>query len=124
MYNCVINNEFILLADALITPCSPSPCGPNSHCQAINGISVCKCIEGFTGSPPLCRPECVVSSDCSTATACVNQRCRNPCLGSCGLSADCTVVNHNPICSCRQGLTGNPFQACVTLPSKLKFYFK
>lgn len=79
---------------------------------------MCKCIEGYNGSPPSCRPECVVSSDCSPATACVNQKCINPCLGSCGLNAECTVINHNPICSCRQGFTGNPFQACLIPPRK------
>lgn len=44
--------------------------------------------------------------------ACVNQRCRDPCPGTCGLNTECMIVNHNPICSCRAGFTGDPFVAC------------
>lgn len=92
--------------------CNPSPCGPNSICQEINQQSVCSCIIGYIGSPPTCRPECVVSSDCILSKACSNQKCRDPCSGTCGISAKCHVVNHNPICSCPPGFTGNPFVQC------------
>lgn len=96
-------------------PCHPSPCGPNSHCREINGQSVCACIPGFYGSPPQCRPECVVSSDCSLDKACSNQKCIDPCQGSCGFKAICRVVKHNPICSCPPTLTGNPFVSCSSI---------
>jgi hypothetical protein len=93
-------------------PCNPSPCGQNSQCREINGQAVCSCIPGYIGSPPTCRPECTVNSDCPQNEACSNQKCRNPCLGTCGISAKCTVVNHNPICSCPPRLTGDPFIRC------------
>lgn len=67
------------------------------------------------GNPPTCRPECVVSSDCELSKACVNQKCRDPCPGSCGVRAECSVVNHNPICRCPQGLSGDPFAACTVI---------
>ena len=93
-------------------PCSPSPCGPNSQCREINGQAVCSCVVGYIGSPPTCRPECITSSECSLNEACVNQKCIDPCPGTCGLNARCQVVNHNPICSCPPKYTGDPFTRC------------
>lgn len=106
--------SFTLPEDVAVSrPCYPSPCGPNSHCQEVNGIAVCKCVEGFVGNPPICRPECVVSSDCQLTRACINQKCRDPCLGSCGLNAECSVINHNPVCRCPPSMTGDPFSGCT-----------
>ncbi|KAF4526820.1 hypothetical protein B566_EDAN018173, partial [Ephemera danica] len=96
--------------------CSPSPCGPNSQCREINGQAVCSCLVGYEGSPPSCRPECVVSSECPSNKACVNNKCIDPCRGSCGVNARCEVINHSPICSCRQGQTGDPFRSCYDIP--------
>lgn len=62
--------------------------------------------------PPSCRPECIVSSDCTKDRACSNQKCINPCPGTCGIKATCQVINHNPICSCLQGFIGDPFVRC------------
>ena len=98
---------------SIVDPCNPSPCGPNSHCRPFNGQAVCSCVTGFRGSPPFCRPECVVSTDCSRNRACSNQKCIDPCLGACGLSAQCTVINHNPVCSCFEQYTGDPFVQCI-----------
>ena len=99
-------------APPVTNPCNPSPCGPNSQCREINGQAVCSCVMGFIGSPPTCRPECVVSSECPQNQACNNQKCRDPCLGTCGVGARCSVVNHNPICSCPERFTGDPFVRC------------
>lgn len=98
--------------------CAPSPCGPYSNCRDINKQAVCSCISGFVGSPPNCRPECVISSDCPKNQACVNQRCKDPCPGTCGINALCQVVNHNPICSCPSSFTGDPFIRCLKIESK------
>lgn len=68
------------------------------------------------GSPPSCRPECVVSSECPTNRACVNQKCADPCPGICGQNARCETINHSPICSCNQRYTGDPFVRCFEIP--------
>lgn len=96
-------------------PCHPTPCGPNSQCREINGQAVCSCIQGYIGSPPTCRPECVTNADCPQTEACSNQKCRDPCIGTCGISAKCMVVNHNPICSCLPQYTGDPFVRCQVI---------
>lgn len=104
-------------------PCSPSPCGPNSQCRAPNNAAVCSCLPGFIGTPPSCRPECVLSSECLQTQACVNNKCTDPCLGSCGLNAKCLVINHSPICSCPPGQTGDPFRSCFPIPCKLYSHY-
>lgn len=104
-----------ILVPLPVNPCSPSPCGPNSQCREINAQAVCSCLPGFIGSPPTCRPECVSSNECSLSQACVNQKCIDPCPGTCGIAAKCQVVNHNPICSCASGQTGDPFVRCYPI---------
>jgi hypothetical protein len=101
-----------VVVPAIRDPCNPSPCGPNSQCRQNNNQAVCSCINGFVGAPPTCRPECVISSDCPKNEACNNQRCRDPCPGSCGRNTICNVINHNPVCSCQPGMTGDPFINC------------
>lgn len=98
--------------------CRPSPCGPNSQCQNVNDQAVCSCLLQYIGTPPNCRPECVVNTECNTNLACVNQKCKDPCLGTCGRNAQCKVIHHSPICSCGSGLTGDPFVICFPTPSK------
>lgn len=107
---------FIILVDTPIDVCNPSPCGPNSQCRVNNNQAVCSCLPIFIGSPPACRPECVTSSDCPLAFACVNQKCQDPCPGSCGRNSNCRVIKHNPICSCKNGYTGDPFTVCFQTP--------
>lgn len=103
-----------------VNPCQPSPCGPNSQChESDNGQAICACLPNYIGSPPGCRPECVVSSECSSDKACANQKCINPCPGTCGTNADCRVHNHSPICFCHIGHTGNAFIGCYPIPRKL-----
>lgn len=115
---------FYCFSDPPVTkPCVPSPCGPNSACREVNGQAVCSCLPGYLSSPPSCRPECVVSSDCSLDKACTNLHCIDPCSGSCGLNAECTVINHNPICKCPRRYTGDPFTRCYPIRKLIYFCF-
>lgn len=97
-------------------PCVPSPCGPYSECRDNNGLASCSCLPSYMGSPPYCKPECVVHSDCPSDQACEAEKCRNPCEGSCGLYAKCFVNNHVPVCLCPDGFTGDPFRQCTPKP--------
>lgn len=105
---------FILYSiTAYKNPCDPSPCGPNSECHVVSDRAACSCSPGYLGSPPACRPECAVNSDCPANRACIGQKCKDPCVNSCGLDARCHVVGHNPICSCPDNLPeGDPFIRC------------
>lgn len=99
-------------------PCEPSPCGENSHCRIVNGNSACSCLPNNIGAPPNCRPECTLNSACPGNLACINKRCQDPCPGSCGFNARCSVHNHSPVCTCTNGYTGDPFSGCNPVPSK------
>lgn len=101
-----------------VHPCVPSPCGPYSICRVQNDHAVCSCRPEYIGVPPSCRPECVASTECTQDRACINQRCTDPCPGTCAYQARCQTVNHNPICSCPPGYTGDPFVRCVKEESK------
>ena len=70
------------------------------------------------GSPPNCRPECVINSDCPSDKACISRKCQDPCPGLCGVNAYCRVRNHIPICVCNQGYEGDPFSRCTRITSK------
>jgi hypothetical protein len=98
-------------------PCTPSPCGPNSQCQVVSGQAQCGCVSGMIGSVPNCRPECVLSSDCASNRACINQKCVDPCPGTCASNTDCRVVNHSPVCNCATGYTGDGFSNCRPIPA-------
>lgn len=104
-------------------PCQPSPCGPNSQCREVNSQAVCSCLPEYIGSPPGCRPECTVSSECSSNKACINQKCVDPCPGTCGINAKCETINHSPICSCQTRYTGDPFTRCYPIPSKTDNFY-
>lgn len=93
-------------------PCVPSPCGPNSVCQNVNSRPVCSCVPNYYGRPPNCRPECTTNSECPPSLACINERCKDPCIGSCGWNAECRVVSHSPKCYCTVGFEGDPYTGC------------
>lgn len=101
-------------------PCVPSPCGPNSQCRVIGNTPACSCLPNYIGRAPNCRPECVISAECPSDLACQNERCVDPCPGSCGANADCTVIVHKSVCSCAIGYTGDPFAGCILIPSKIQ----
>ena len=97
-------------------PCVPSPCGPNSQCQAFGDVPSCSCLPSYIGAPPNCRPECVINSECPSNLACINEKCRDPCPGACGINAVCSVHNHVPICTCLDGYEGDALSSCSPKP--------
>lgn len=108
--------------DVQLTPCSPSPCGANAVCKEQRGAGSCVCLPEYIGNPyEGCRPECVVNSDCATNLACIQNKCKNPCINICGQNAICTVLNHAPKCDCLPGLTGNPYQNCFEKPQGMVY---
>lgn len=102
-------------------PCTPTPCGPNSQCREVGNIPACSCQPGYLGVPPECRPECISNSQCAPQQACVNSKCQDPCSSTCGFDSECRVVNHQPVCSCPPGYTGDPFSRCRIIPCEYFF---
>lgn len=104
-------------------PCVPTPCGPNSQCRVINTQAVCSCLPNYIGRAPNCRPECLINAECSGNLACQNERCIDPCRGSCGSFTVCTTIKHTPVCQCTEGYSGDPFRGCVFLPPSKTYFF-
>lgn len=114
-------NFYVLVIPGPTDSCNPSPCGPNSQCRNNNGQAICTCLPTFLGTPPACKPECTVSSECPVTRSCVNQKCVDPCQGICGIGAECRTVFHSPLCSCKPGQTGDPFVRCFEMLRKFFF---
>ena len=93
-------------------PCQPDPCGKYAQCRERGGVAACSCLPGYIGTPPNCRPECLIHSECRSNLACIDEKCRDPCPGACAANADCTVIKHNAVCQCRNGYEGDPFSGC------------
>lgn len=110
--SCIMKQEVYL--DERPTPCTPSPCGSNAVCREQNNAGACTCSPGYFGNPyEGCRPECVVNTDCPSNTVCQQNKCKDPCPGTCAVNAQCSTINHVPLCTCSPGYTGNPFHLCV-----------
>lgn len=106
----------IAVAEAEKDLCSPNPCGPNALCN--NGV--CTCIAEYHGDPYInCRPECTINDECPQNKACLRNKCVDPCPGTCGTLAVCETHNHIAICTCPQGMTGNPFTYCRPFECKI-----
>lgn len=105
-------------------PCQPNPCGANAVCREKGGIGSCSCIKEYFGDPYVgCRPECVLNTDCQSSLACINNKCKNPCPGTCGLNAICRVIHHNPTCACLPQYTGDALTSCTLISKICKIYF-
>lgn len=105
-------------------PCVPSPCGANAECRVVGDTPSCSCLAGFLGLPPNCRPECVSNSECPSHLACMTQKCRDPCVGSCATNAECRVVSHTPMCVCPNDFTGDPFTQCIMKQRKHQLHMR
>lgn len=115
---------FVVQVIEVVNPCNPSPCGSNALCKERNGAGSCVCMPEYFGDPYInCRPECMQNSDCSHDKSCMNRKCVDPCIGTCGINAECRVTNHYPICTCTPGYTGNPLQLCHIIPTASKNSF-
>lgn len=101
-------------------PCIPTPCGPNSQCRVIGSQAACSCLPNYVGQSPNCRPECTISAECPSNLACIYEKCSDPCPGSCGVNARCSVINHNAVCTCVIGYEGDPTIQCSSIPPPCK----
>lgn len=97
-------------------PCVPNPCGRYSDCQVQYGQAKCVCLQGYEGDPYKpegCEPECESPRDCHDHQTCIGLKCVDACRGACGINAECTAKNHNPVCKCKPNFHGNPKVQCI-----------
>lgn len=124
LHGSLLDSPFIVTPEVRQpeNPCVPSPCGPNSQCKVVGTQAACSCLPNYIGQSPNCRPECTINAECSSNLACVNEKCRDPCPGSCGVNARCSVVNHNAICTCVVGYEGDATVQCSVIPPPCKMH--
>lgn len=109
----------VVLYEPILADCLQ--CGPNAVYREQNGVGACVCMQNYFGDPFIgCRPECLQSTDCAFNLACINSKCVDPCNNACGLNAECACVNHNPMCYCIPGHTGNALYGCHPIPDNGK----
>lgn len=99
--------------------CDAMPCGVNAVCHEKNGIVSCECMADYYGDPiEGCQPECTTNSDCPSTSACVKNKCQNPCSSACAENAKCIVLNHSPACTCAIGFTGDAKHNCTLIQAE------
>ena len=72
---------------------------------------------------------CDANDDCPEYTSCRNRKCINPCAVDkpCAPTANCRVVDHNPVCTCPNGYIGTPQTKCTLRESWIRpwrYYFE
>lgn len=94
-------------------------CGKNALCTAEGHKALCDCPLRTNGDPNIecVFLECIENTDCAAKASCVDNKCVDPCKLNkvCGEKADCIVENHQALCSCQPGTTGDPFLGCISL---------
>ncbi|GBN12717.1 Fibrillin-2 [Araneus ventricosus] len=127
-------------------PCLlPNSCGVNAECHADNHRPICTCPSNFRGDAYIecriaqpdvecehdldcsvdkicentrCVKGCRTDANCRFEETCINHVCQNPCsiYGACGQNAICKAINHDRICACAPGFSGNPHTLCSRIP--------
>ncbi|KAK0077551.1 hypothetical protein PV326_009982, partial [Microctonus aethiopoides] len=104
-----------------VDPC-PGSCGIDALCYTINHTLLCECPRCYYGDPnDKCQSftealdpskDCENSTSCGMSEKCILDLCRNPCPGSCGINAICTVLKHEPNCRCPKCYEGDALIKC------------
>lgn len=107
-----------------VIACRIEACGINAQCLSTQHRAMCTCAPGYEGNPHTeCSPlpkiphqpdpvECYENDDCPMDQTCSNQHCISACRDACGRGAYCNAVQHEAICNCLPGYSGNPKVAC------------
>lgn len=101
-----------------VDECLNRPCHATAQCTNTLGSFRCSCRPGTVGDgyseACVAANECEASSACADHLACLvrqggTKACADPCTTSpCGRNALCTVVDHQPSCTCPPTTRGNP----------------
>ena len=104
--------------DVCVKSCTSTPqCSCGEQCVAgacrLQCASTVACPQGHVCRFGACTPGCAADTDCAHTQSCVAGKCADPCeQADCAPTAECRVSNHNHLCTCPQGLQGNPKVEC------------
>ena len=101
-----------------VDPCI-GRCGRGAVCSVVDHSPFCSCPARTTGDARSeCKTlQCIENNDCDSGKSCVKNQCVDVCRldGVCGGNAQCTTINHTPLCSCAPGHTGDPTVGCTRI---------
>ena len=98
------------------------PCRAPARCLVADTLPVrtmvCACPDGYHATedggcdvlPPI-KTGCEADDECDSPLACINAICKDPC--ACGRNAQCDIVEHRPVCTCKPGFYGDPKVECI-----------
>ena len=107
-----------------VNPClRDNPCSTRANCIVQNHLPICKCQNQLSGNPYVgCQsrpqPECREDGDCPSLTACINNKCQNPCtaIEPCTAPAECRVLPNysvrSMVCVCPSGYISSGSGTC------------
>ena len=69
------------------------------------------------------QSECVADSGCPGHQECIHDKCKSICRKkTCGRNAECEAKNHQAVCKCASGFSGDPYKVCEKGHTILKWY--
>ncbi|XP_047739046.1 uncharacterized protein LOC108675679 isoform X4 [Hyalella azteca] len=100
------------------------PCHDTANCRVIDTEPMrtmsCMCDDsevtkedGVCELVPVIRPVCEADQQCPPKEACINGFCKDPC--QCGANANCEIIEHHPVCTCKEGYEGDPEVGCYDI---------
>ena len=111
-------NTIFYFLGRCVDPCI-GRCGRGAVCSVVDHSPFCSCPARTTGDARSeCKTlQCVENNDCDSGKSCVKNQCVDVCRldGVCGGNAQCTTINHTPLCSCAPGHTGDPTVGCTRI---------
>lgn len=126
---CSEKKNTICVDGRCMEPCAKA-CGLKAECTVRDKRAICTCPTDLTGNPfiecvsipgrIISGKKCVTNSDCDRSLTCINDTCLAVCPSNCGINANCTLINHDPICHCPPGTTGDPFKICKEIGTECK----
>ncbi|KAG8306561.1 hypothetical protein J6590_044541 [Homalodisca vitripennis] len=75
-------------------------------------LILCAPILGIPTGNNITEVNCEKNDDCVSNNVCVDFKCEDPCLGGCGPNTICLSGDVIPVCACKPGFAGNPFNGC------------
>lgn len=110
-------------------PCAiNSVCSPDQECRVLDSSPLrtimCQCPSDAILDPSgrciaivSVQPQCRTDNECSNVEKCIKGNCVEACrLDRCGINALCKSLNHQSVCSCAPGYTGNAHYECTNIP--------
>lgn len=118
-------SQHACIDELCVNPCKElEPCHETAECKVVDTLPVrtmlCICPDGKVTEedgecellPPI-KPGCAEDPECPSEKACFTGVCRDPC--QCGANADCEIVEHHPVCTCKRGYEGDPEIRCIEI---------